>query len=94
MVRKMRVGVGLQPIVTALFANSPFRDGKLTGMAICFTFITTLVPSRTCFSLGWKRFVGRVCRGLGSAGVLGLPFCCVIWCAGLIATLCSFQILG
>ncbi|MGA8172977.1 MAG: glutamate--cysteine ligase [Methylocystis sp.] len=31
MVRKMRVGLALQPIVTALFANSPFLDGKLTG---------------------------------------------------------------
>ena len=31
MVRKMRVGLALQPIVTALFANSPFLDGKPTG---------------------------------------------------------------
>lgn len=32
MVRKMRIGLALQPIATALFANSPFIDGKLNGM--------------------------------------------------------------
>ncbi len=31
MVRKLRVSVALQPIVTALFANSPFVDGKPSG---------------------------------------------------------------
>jgi glutamate--cysteine ligase len=31
MVRKMRVGLALQPIATALFANSPFREGKPNG---------------------------------------------------------------
>jgi glutamate--cysteine ligase len=31
MVRKMRVGIALQPIATALFANSPFTDGKPNG---------------------------------------------------------------
>ncbi len=31
MARKMRVGVGLQPLATALFANSPFTDGKPNG---------------------------------------------------------------
>lgn len=30
MIDKMRVGLALQPIATALFANSPFRDGKPT----------------------------------------------------------------
>ncbi|MHA1189941.1 MAG: glutamate--cysteine ligase, partial [Alphaproteobacteria bacterium] len=33
MVRKMRVGLALQPIATALFANSPFTDGKPNGFA-------------------------------------------------------------
>ena len=33
MVQKMRIGVALQPIATALFANSPFRDGQPTGVA-------------------------------------------------------------
>ncbi|MBK9080859.1 MAG: glutamate--cysteine ligase [Rhizobiales bacterium] len=31
MVRKLRVGVALQPVATALYANSPFTDGKLNG---------------------------------------------------------------
>jgi glutamate--cysteine ligase len=31
MVRKIRVGLSLQPVATALFANSPFTDGKPNG---------------------------------------------------------------
>ena len=31
MVKKLRVSLALQPIATALFANSPFVDGKPTG---------------------------------------------------------------
>ncbi|MGA2792445.1 MAG: glutamate--cysteine ligase [Roseiarcus sp.] len=31
MVKKLRVGLALQPLVTALFANSPFTEGKLNG---------------------------------------------------------------
>ena len=31
MVDTMRLGIALQPLATALFANSPFRDGKPTG---------------------------------------------------------------
>ncbi|MDB5506078.1 MAG: Glutamate--cysteine ligase [Devosia sp.] len=31
MVKKLRVSVALQPVVTALFANSPFVDGKDSG---------------------------------------------------------------
>ncbi|MGQ3674001.1 glutamate--cysteine ligase [Xanthobacter sp. TB0139] len=31
MVQKMRVGLALQPIATALFANSPFTEGKPNG---------------------------------------------------------------
>ncbi len=31
MIQKMRVGLALQPIATALFAASPFMDGKPTG---------------------------------------------------------------
>ncbi|HXG77777.1 MAG TPA: glutamate--cysteine ligase [Methyloceanibacter sp.] len=31
MVAKMRVGLSLQPVATALFANSPFTDGKPNG---------------------------------------------------------------
>ncbi|MBV1704002.1 MAG: glutamate--cysteine ligase [Hyphomicrobiales bacterium] len=32
MVRKLRVSVALQPVATALFANSPFADGRPNGM--------------------------------------------------------------
>jgi glutamate--cysteine ligase len=32
MVRKMRVSFALQPLATALFANSPFTDGKPNGL--------------------------------------------------------------
>ena len=31
MVTKLRVALALQPAVTALFANSPFTDGRLNG---------------------------------------------------------------
>ena len=31
MVQKMRVALALQPVATALFSNSPFFDGNLTG---------------------------------------------------------------
>jgi len=31
MVQKMRVAVALQPVATALFANSPFFEGKVNG---------------------------------------------------------------
>jgi glutamate--cysteine ligase len=31
MVKKMRVSLALQPVATALFANSPFKDGGLNG---------------------------------------------------------------
>ncbi len=31
MVRKLRVSLALQPVATALFANSPFRDGRPNG---------------------------------------------------------------
>ena len=31
MVAKLRVGLALQPAITAIYANSPFTDGKLNG---------------------------------------------------------------
>jgi glutamate--cysteine ligase len=31
MVQKMRVGLALQPVITALFANSPFAEGRTNG---------------------------------------------------------------
>lgn len=32
MIRKLRVGLCLQPLATALFANSPFREGQPSGL--------------------------------------------------------------
>ncbi|MFP3656180.1 glutamate-cysteine ligase family protein, partial [Burkholderia sp. SIMBA_052] len=32
MVQKLRVALALQPVATALFANSPFFEGKPNGM--------------------------------------------------------------
>ena len=32
MVQKLRVAIALQPVATALFANSPFFDGQVTGL--------------------------------------------------------------
>ncbi len=31
MVKKLRVSLALQPVATALFATSPFTEGKLNG---------------------------------------------------------------
>lgn len=31
MAEKFKIGIALQPVATALFANSPFKEGKLTG---------------------------------------------------------------
>jgi len=31
MIQKFRIGLALQPIATALFANSPFTEGKING---------------------------------------------------------------
>ncbi len=48
MVRKFRVGIALQPIATALFANSPFVNGKPTGMLSYRSHIwTDTDPDRT-----------------------------------------------
>ncbi len=48
MVQKMRVGIALQPLVTALFANSPFLDGKPTGRLSQRSFIwRDTDPNRT-----------------------------------------------
>ena len=48
MVRKFRVGLALQPIATALFANSPFTMGKPNGFASYRSHIwTDTDPDRT-----------------------------------------------
>ncbi|NBB82931.1 MAG: glutamate--cysteine ligase [Alphaproteobacteria bacterium] len=48
MVAKFRVGLALQPIATALFANSPFTDGKPNGFSSYRSHIwTDTDPDRT-----------------------------------------------
>ena len=48
MARKMRIGMALQPIATALFANSPFREGEATGYVSLRSFVWTDVdPDRS-----------------------------------------------
>jgi len=65
MVTKMRVAIALQPIVTALFANSPFLDGKPTGYLSTRSFIwRDTDPDRTGMTpfvfeqgFGFERYV-------------------------------------
>jgi glutamate--cysteine ligase len=48
MVRKLRVGLALQPVATALFANSPFTEGKPNGYLSYRSHIwTDTDPDRT-----------------------------------------------
>jgi len=65
MVKKMRVGLALQPIVTALFANSPFLDGAPTGRLSERSFIwrdtdpdrTGMLPFAFEPGFGFERYV-------------------------------------
>ena len=48
MVQKMRVAIALQPVATALFANSPFFEGKPNGMKSYRSWVWQhLDPART-----------------------------------------------
>jgi glutamate--cysteine ligase len=65
MVEKMRVGLALQPMVTALFANSPFLDGKPTGRLSQRSYIwldtdrdrTGMLPFAFEAGFGFERYV-------------------------------------
>ena len=48
MVQKFQVGLGLQPIATALSANSPFRDGKPSGYKSWRSHVWTDVDADRC----------------------------------------------
>jgi glutamate--cysteine ligase len=48
MVRKFRVGLALQPIATALFANSPFTEGKPNGFLSYRSHIWTDTDPERC----------------------------------------------
>ncbi len=65
MVQKMRVGLALQPFVTAIFANSPFLDGKPTGRLSQRSYIwldtdpnrTGMLPFAFEEGFGFERYV-------------------------------------
>ncbi|MAI28891.1 MAG: glutamate--cysteine ligase [Pelagibacteraceae bacterium TMED124] len=51
MVKKMRVSQSLQPIIIALYANSPFIDGKITNYKSFRSFIWTKTDKKRCGTL-------------------------------------------
>jgi glutamate--cysteine ligase len=65
MVRKFRVALALQPIATALFANSPFVDGKPSGYLSYRSHVwedtdpdrTGMLPFVFDESMGFERYV-------------------------------------
>lgn len=68
MVRKMRVGMALQPVATALFANSPFREGQPTDYVSLRSHVWTdvdndrsgILPFVFDDSFGYERYVDYV----------------------------------
>ena len=65
MIKKLRVGIALQPIVTALFANSPFTEGKPNGFLTYRSEIwrhtdparTGMIPWAFEAGMGYERYV-------------------------------------
>ncbi len=65
MVAKLRVGLALQPVITALFANSPFTDGALNGFLSARSEIwrhtdgarTGMLPFAFEPGMGFERYV-------------------------------------
>jgi glutamate--cysteine ligase len=65
MVAKLRVGLALQPVITALFANSPFTDGALNGLLSARSEIwrhtdgarTGMLPFAFESGMGFERYV-------------------------------------
>ena len=53
MVKKFRVGLALQPVTTALFANSPFREGRPSGFLSYRAQIWTDVDNARAGMLPW-----------------------------------------
>lgn len=68
MVKKFRVGLALQPVATALFANSPFREGKPSGFQSYRAHIWTdvdndragMLPFAFEDGFGFERYVDYV----------------------------------
>jgi glutamate--cysteine ligase len=65
MVKKFRLGLALQPLAVALFANSPFADGRPTGYLSYRSFVWTDTDPDRCGTLpfvfedgmGFERYV-------------------------------------
>jgi glutamate--cysteine ligase len=53
MVKKFRVGLALQPVTTALFANSPFREGRPSGFISYRAQVWTDVDNARAGMLPW-----------------------------------------
>ena len=53
MIKKFRVGLALQPVATALFANSPFTEGKPNGFVSYRSQIWTDTDADRCGMLDW-----------------------------------------
>jgi len=53
MIKKFRVGLALQPIATALFSNSPFREGKPSGFLSYRSQVWTDVDNDRAGMLPW-----------------------------------------
>ena len=53
MVKKFRVGLALQPVTTALFANSPFREGRPSGFLSYRAQVWTDVDNARAGMLPW-----------------------------------------
>ncbi len=68
MVRKFRVSLALQPVATALFANSPFYEGKVSGFQSYRSHIWTDTDPDRCGllpfvfepAMGFERYVDYV----------------------------------
>ena len=68
MVKKLRVALALQPVATALFANSPFLDGKPNGMKSWRAHVwqnldaarTGMLPFAFEDGMGFERYVDWV----------------------------------
>jgi glutamate--cysteine ligase len=68
MVRKFRVSLALQPVATALFANSPFKDGKPNGFLSYRSHIWTDTDNDRCgilpfvfeAGMGFERYVDYI----------------------------------
>ena len=66
--RKVKIGTAIQPIVTGLFANSPFKDGKLNSFQSYRSFVWTqtddnrtgLLPSMLQQSFSYEEYVDYV----------------------------------